>query len=82
MKYNALLDIHDPLVDAENALDEYNINMLAEPKPDMYDAVIVAVAHDQFRDRGAAGKRALCKADGILYDIKYLLPVAEVDGRL
>jgi len=82
VKYNALVDVHDPLVDAENALDEYNIEMLAEPQPDMYDAVIIAVAHDQFRDSGAAGLRALCKADGILYDVKYLLPAAEVDGRL
>jgi len=82
VKYNALVDVHDPLVDAENALEEYNINMLTETQPDMYDAVIIAVAHDQFRDSGAAGLRALCKAEGILYDVKYLLPAVEVDGRL
>ena len=82
VKYNALVDVHDPLVDAENALDEYSISMLAEPQPDTYDAVIIAVAHNEFRANGAAGLRALCKADGILYDVKYLLPAAEVDGRL
>jgi UDP-N-acetyl-D-galactosamine dehydrogenase len=82
VKYNALVDVHDPLVDAEDAMGEYDISMLTEPQLDMYDAVIIAVAHDQFRDRGAAGLRALCKADGILYDVKYLLPAAEVDGRL
>jgi UDP-N-acetyl-D-galactosamine dehydrogenase len=82
VKYNALVDIHDPLVDAENALNEYDICMLAEPQSDTYDAVIIAVAHNEFRASGAAGLRALCKADGILYDVKYLLPAAEVDGRL
>ena len=82
VKYNALVDVHDPLVDAENALDEYSISMLAEPQPDTYDAVIIAVAHNEFRANGAAGLRALCKADGVLYDVKYLLPAAEVDGRL
>ena len=82
VKYNALVDVHDPLVDDENALDEYSISMLAEPQPDTYDAVIIAVAHNEFRANGAAGLRALCKADGVLYDVKYLLPAAEVDGRL
>jgi UDP-N-acetyl-D-galactosamine dehydrogenase len=31
---------------------------------------------------GEQGLRALCKPDGILYDVKYLLPAAAVDGRL
>jgi UDP-N-acetyl-D-galactosamine dehydrogenase len=48
----------------------------------VYDAVIIAVAHDEFRNRGEQGLRALCKPNGVLYDVKYLLPSTAVDGRL
>ena len=81
-KYDVLVDVHDPMVDIDNAREEYNIELVTEPQQGFYDAVIVAVAHDQFRETGADGLRAFCKADGILYDVKYLLPAADVDGRL
>ncbi len=81
-KYDVLVDVHDPMVDADNAREEYNMELVTEPQPGVYDAVILAVAHDQFRDIGAERLRALCKDDGILYDVKYLLPAALVDGRL
>ena len=81
-KYNVLLDVHDPMVDPDNARMEYGIEMLEEPQAGLYDAVIVAVAHNQFRETGASGIRAYCKPEGVLYDVKYLLPASEVDGRL
>ena len=81
-KYSVQVDVHDPMVEPDNAREEYGIEMLAEPQVGQYDAVIVAVAHSQFRETGAAGIRAYCKPDGVLYDVKYLLPATEVDGRL
>ena len=81
-KYSVEVDVHDPMVEPDNAREEYGIEMLAEPQVGQYDAVIVAVAHSQFRETGAAGIRAYCKPDGVLYDVKYLLPATEVDGRL
>ena len=81
-KYDVLVDVHDPMVDADNAREEYNMELVTEPQPGVYDAVIIAVAHDQFRGIGAEKLRAFCKAGGILYDVKYLLPAAVVDGRL
>jgi UDP-N-acetyl-D-galactosamine dehydrogenase len=80
--YNVLVDVHDPWVDAAEARHEYAIDLLTQPEAGAYDAVIVAVGHEQFRDMGASGLRALCKPDGILFDVKYLLPAAAVDGRL
>jgi UDP-N-acetyl-D-galactosamine dehydrogenase len=80
--YNVLVDVHDPWVDPDNAKDEYGIDLLAVPEPGSYDAVIIAVAHDRFSELGAEALRALCKPDGILYDVKCLLPAAAVDGRL
>jgi UDP-N-acetyl-D-galactosamine dehydrogenase len=80
--YGVLVDVHDPWVDPAEARHEYEIELLAQPEPGAYDAVIIAVGHEQFRDKAASGLRALCKPDGILFDVKYLLPAAAVDGRL
>jgi len=47
-----------------------------------YDAVVVAVGHEEFRKLGAAGIRAHGKPGAVLYDVKYVLPQEAVDGRL
>jgi UDP-N-acetyl-D-galactosamine dehydrogenase len=52
------------------------------PEVGFYDAVIIAVAHDQFRALGANGIRAFCRPDSVLYDLKYILPPADSDLRL
>ena len=80
--YNVLVDVHDPWVDAAEARHEYGLELLAQADQGAYDAVIIAVGHEQFRDMGVSGLRGLCKPDGILFDVKYLLPAAAVDGRL
>lgn len=79
---NVQVDVHDPWVDAEEASSEYGIDLVAEPGAGAYDAVIVAVAHDEFRSLGADGIRAFGKSQSILYDVKYVLPRKSVDGRL
>jgi len=80
--YNVLVDVHDPWIDAAEARHEYGIELLAHPEQSEYDAVIIAVGHEQFRDMGATGLRGLCKPGGILFDVKYVLPADAVDGRL
>ncbi len=80
--YNARVDVHDPWVDADEAREEYGVELVHEPPGNDYDAVVIAVAHDQFRELGAGGLRAFCKPGGILFDVKYLLPAEAVDGRL
>ncbi len=47
-----------------------------------YDAILLAVKHDQFTHMGVDAIRALGKENHVLYDIKYLLPANQVDGRL
>jgi UDP-N-acetyl-D-galactosamine dehydrogenase len=80
--YGASIDVHDPWCDAGEARHEYGIELVAEPQPAAYDAVIIAVAHDEFRALGADGIRAFCKDTSVLYDIKYVLPPELVDDRL
>ena len=80
--YNANVDVYDPWVDAKEAFKEYGLRTIAELKENHYDAVVVAVAHEQFHSMGIEGVKALAKDNHVLYDIKYLLPSGSVDGRL
>jgi UDP-N-acetyl-D-galactosamine dehydrogenase len=81
-QYDAKVDIHDPWVDAAEARHEYGVELVSSPEKGAYDAVIIAVAHRQFAELGAQGLRAFGKPGAVLYDVKYVLPKADVDGRL
>ena len=81
-EFNAEVDVFDPWVDAAQAQHEYGLIPIAEPQAGSYDAVVIAVAHQQFRDLGGSGIRALGKPNAVVYDIKYILPREAVDGRL
>lgn len=81
-EYNIEVDIYDPWVSPEEAMHEYGVKVLTE-KPDLqYDAVIVAVAHDQFKAMSAEEYKALTKPVSIIYDLKYILDAQVSDLRL
>ena len=80
--YNANVDIYDPWADGEEVRQEYCLELTKEPKRDHYDAIILAVGHQQFHAMGAAGIRALGKENHVLFDVKYILGKDEVDDRL
>lgn len=80
--YGTQVDVHDPWVDAEEAREEYGLDLVGTPEKGAYDVVIIAVAHDQFRALGEEGIKAFCKETSVLYDIKYVLPMDAVDDRL
>ena len=76
------IDVYDPWIDKEESIREYGITPVEQPEPGKYDAVIIAVAHHQFKAMGITAIRALGKKNHVLYDIKYILPAEKVDGRL
>lgn len=80
--YNAQVDVYDPWVNPEEARHEYGVELVSQPQAGHYDAIILAVAHRQFRELGAEGIRALGKPGAVLFDVKYLLPMGSADGRL
>lgn len=81
-EYHTDIDVYDPWVDASEAEHEYGINPIQSLENGKYDAVILAVAHEQFKEMGAEKIRALGKEAHILYDLKYVLSQAESDIRL
>ncbi|MEN8178443.1 MAG: Vi polysaccharide biosynthesis UDP-N-acetylglucosamine C-6 dehydrogenase TviB [Pseudomonadota bacterium] len=80
--YGATVDVYDPWVNPDEAEQEYGLTPIDELKEGAYQAVILAVAHRQFAEMGSGKIRALCRENGVLYDVKNILPVADVDLRL
>ena len=82
-EYNIIVDINDPWCNADEVAHEYGLSLTDEPKHNHYDAVILAVAHQQFKELGAENIRAFGKTQKhVLYDLKYILPKEEVCIRL
>lgn len=80
--YNANVEVYDPWADADEAQHEYGLELIKNPQTNRYDAIIVCVGHEQFRQMGADAIRALGKPNHILFDVKHILPKEQVDARL
>jgi UDP-N-acetyl-D-glucosamine/UDP-N-acetyl-D-galactosamine dehydrogenase len=76
------VDVSDPWVAPEDAKREYGIELVAGPEQNAYDAIIIAVAHDDYRKLGSSGIHAYGRDPHVLYDLKYVLPLGESDLRL
>ncbi|GAA5185173.1 Vi polysaccharide biosynthesis UDP-N-acetylglucosamine C-6 dehydrogenase TviB [Acinetobacter kookii] len=81
-EYHVNVDVYDPWVDRAEAEHEYGIDPVSTLTENSYDAIILAVAHHQFKEMGVEKIRALGKAEHVLYDLKYVLAQSESDLRL
>lgn len=81
-QYGIVVDVHDPWVDAAQALEEYGLATIETVEPGRYDAVVIAVAHSAFAELGADGVRAFCKPTHLVYDLKHLFRADQTDMRL
>jgi len=80
--FNCNVDVCDPWVDKDEAIHEYNIKLIDKPVKGKYDAILLAVSHDEFKALTVEQIRAYGREAHVLYDIKYLLKANESDGRL
>jgi UDP-N-acetyl-D-galactosamine dehydrogenase len=81
-EFEAVVDVHDPWVSADEAEREYGLRPIAQPQAGAYDAVVVAVAHQMFRDLGAEAVHALCRPSHVVHDIKGIFLKDRSDLRL
>ncbi len=81
--FGCLVDVYDPWADAAQAHAEYGVAMTKSPEDAAYDAIIIAVAHERFRELGSEAIRAFGKKEAhVLYDLKNTLPAHASDLRL
>ena len=80
--YHSQVDIYDPWIVLDEANAKYNASFLPELPSEKYDAIILAVNHDEFKNLGAEKIHSLGNENHILFDVKNVLPKNQVDGRL
>ena len=78
-EYTNRITIFDPWADAAQVKREYAVDITNTLGDEKYDAVILAVAHREFLELDA---RSLLTPNGVVYDVKGILPRETVDGRL
>jgi UDP-N-acetyl-D-galactosamine dehydrogenase len=81
-EYGAVVDVHDPWADAAEAKHEYGLDLVTAPEAETYDGILLAVAHQEFRQMGLPAIRGLGRSAHVLYDLKYVLTSDESDLRL
>lgn len=78
MDVNARVEVYDPWVSPDDAESEYGIRLSGAPETEAYDAVILAVPHKQFvGHEEALDISSLLKPDGVIFDVKGVLPQNE-----
>lgn len=80
--YDCKVDIYDPWVNKDEIDSSFGFSIVEKPKAGIYDGIIVAVAHDQFKEMGTNAIRELGKPNSVLYDLKHILPKELSDLRL
>jgi len=81
-EYNVNVDVYDPWVNPSEAKHEYDIELIDKPQIGYYDAVIFAVAHNEFKALSNIEIKALMKIEHVIYDLKYMLDPQLADIRL
>ena len=81
-EYDLDLDIYDPWVDPQEVEREYGLRPIDVLQAGQYDAIVLALAHDQFKQMTANEFKNLGKSKHVLYDLKYVLDQKQSDIRL
>jgi UDP-N-acetyl-D-galactosamine dehydrogenase len=79
---NALVDVHDPWADADDAERLLGLRPITQPEAGSYDAIVLAVAHARFRQLDGDALRRLGKPGAVVFDVKSVLPADAYDARL
>ena len=81
-RFDAGVDVYEPWVDPDGAHGEYGFRPIRAPRAGVYDAIVLAVGHDEFKALGAGKIRRWARKVHVLYDVKYLFAADQTDGRL
>ena len=78
----AAVSVYDPVADADVAQHEYGIKITNTLPSGPFDAIVLAVKHNEIASMGEASIRGLLAPSGLIYDIKGILPAAASHARL
>ena len=81
-KFNCNLSLFDPLTNTKDIYENYGMHSINKLDHNSYDGIIIAVAHEVFKNIGIKNIKKLCKKNHVIFDLKYLFPKEDVDIRL
>jgi UDP-N-acetyl-D-galactosamine dehydrogenase len=76
------IDCYDPWVSTNSSFQNDSFNLIHDLNKDKYDAIIIAVAHNEFIEMAPEELRMLCRDNGIIYDLKHVLDKSLSDLRI
>ena len=79
---DANVDVFDPWASDDQCFAQHQLRLISELQENFYDAVLIAVAHDKFREMGINSIRSFCKETSVIYDLKYMFSANLTDARL
>ncbi len=77
--YSANVTIYDPWANPAIAKHEYGVEVLNELPKGQFDAVILAVAHDEFKTLDLS---SITNGKKVVYDVKGILDRELIDSKL
>lgn len=80
--FNMNVDVYDSWANSEEVQEEYGLKLETDLIEGVYDAIVLAVDHSEFKEWGAEKIRSFGKEKHVLYDVKHVLPKVESDLRL
>jgi len=80
--YGARIEVHDPWADPGEASRRYGVTMVERLGDRQYDAVVLAVAHREFKQLAPEDFQCISKNPAVIYDVKHVLPEGVADGAL
>lgn len=81
-EYGITVDVYDPWVNPDEAFKEYQIKLVDHLQENTYSGIVIAVAHQQFVEMNITQLRSFCKEKSVIYDVKSIFPLDQVDGCL
>ncbi len=80
--YGMDVDIYDPWANVAEVQEEYGLTLVSPPQEHYYDAIVLAVGHNEFKKWSEADLIKYAKPTHVVYDVKHLFDRSWVDGRL
>ena len=81
-KFHFKISLYDPWVDDKEIYNTFKIRPISNLKKNIYDGIIIAVAHDEFKKMGIIKIQSLCRKKSVIFDLKYLFSKDQTDLRL
>lgn len=76
------VDTYDPVVTPEDVFAEYHLQLIDSPSENLYDAIILAVPHNKFKELGVQKIKSFGLKNCVFFDLKWCFPSVEADIRL